>query len=53
VTAGADLAELALRPHLAGQADAYRAFQRPTKELPQHYADDSFFGVQGQKTAVQ
>lgn len=24
-----------------------------TKELPQHYADDSFFGAQGQKTAAQ
>ncbi len=24
-----------------------------TKELPQHYADDSFFGAQGQKTAAE
>jgi ectoine hydroxylase-related dioxygenase (phytanoyl-CoA dioxygenase family) len=36
-----------------GKPTRIARFSAGTKELPQHYADDSFFGAQGQKTAAQ
>jgi hypothetical protein len=35
-----------------GKPTRIARFSAGTKELPQHYADDSFFGAQGQKTAA-
>ncbi len=36
-----------------GKATRLARLAGGTKELPQHYADDSFFGAQGQKTAAE
>lgn len=36
-----------------GRAARFARLTAGIKELPQHYADDSFFGAQGQKTAAE